>query len=153
MYYCIVLLLTFIISFYGCATSPQTDELLIHSASSTLDIDKIRKLIKNGADVNAFTAGGMTPLLFTSVKGDIEVVKLLLAANADVNAAGKYGITPLLIASEKGHTEVVKLLLAANADVNIRVNIDGIGYTPLSIARQYSHKQIIEILKQYGAKD
>lgn len=56
------------------------------------DIDKIRRLIKAGADVYIRTKDGVAPLWMASQNGHTDIVKLLLEAKADVNAAN-YGGT------------------------------------------------------------
>jgi len=59
------------------------------------DLEKIKLLILEGADVNMINRAGVTPLHFAADRGHKEVVQLLISKGADVNAVTKYGITPL----------------------------------------------------------
>ena len=63
-----------------------------------------------GADVNATTTKGRTPLHIAAVAGQKEVVELLIAKGADVNAKTIAGRTPLYVAAQKGHKDVIELL-------------------------------------------
>lgn len=74
------------------------------------DVAKVEALLDSGADVNAKTHTGATPLIYASWHGHTDVVKALLDHGADVNTVTHDGKTALSIASEKRHSEIVKLL-------------------------------------------
>jgi uncharacterized protein len=67
-------------------------------------------LIQAGADVNAKTSGGYTPLLVAAGRGKTEVVKVLLEAGADVHATGESGYTALVLAQSRGYLETARLI-------------------------------------------
>ncbi|KAJ1466647.1 hypothetical protein T484DRAFT_1861096 [Baffinella frigidus] len=67
-------------------------------------LDAARALLHGGADVNARTVKGNTPLLFACNAGHTETAK----GGADVNAQTVKGNTPLLFACNAGHTETAK---------------------------------------------
>ena len=122
-----------------------TAELKFFSESlGSDDINKIRDLIKAGADVNVANTNGVTLLWLASEKGHVEVIKVLLEAKADVNAAHTNGVTSLWMASQNGHTEVVNVLLKAKADVNAARNTNGV--TPLLIASKNGHVEVVKVL-------
>ena len=92
-------------------------ELLFH-ACKIGDVAEVKRLLAEGADVNAKNEYYVnTPLLIASMDGHEEVVKVLLANGANVNTRNKYGQTPLHEAPTK---EVAVTLLVNGADVNTK---------------------------------
>ena len=152
---CIVCLVALMI-LGSCATTSETRrerKALFQSAESG-DYAEVKRLIEEGADVNAHYKYGMSvktwspALMAASHRGHQEIVKLLIEAGADVNALDNYGngYTALMYASLYGHTEVVKLLIEEGADVNVR-NI--YHHTALFYAR--GHPGVEGLLKEAGA--
>jgi hypothetical protein len=73
----------------------------IFRASCKDDAEQLRRLIEQGADVNARSRDGLTPLIMASLKGKTTVVKLLVEYGADVNAQDNNGWTPLAYALDR----------------------------------------------------
>jgi len=69
-----------------------------------------RLLLEHGADINARSKRGRTPLHWASFDGVPEVVRLLLEHGADVEVKDIHEKTALELAVEKGHDEVAGLL-------------------------------------------
>jgi ankyrin repeat protein len=63
-----------------------------------------------GADINAKSRAGQTPLHMACGIGMLDIIEFLLAHGADVNAKTDNGGTPLSLAKENDHTDVVELL-------------------------------------------
>ncbi|MEI0518875.1 ankyrin repeat domain-containing protein [Brachyspira murdochii] len=84
-------------------------------ASKNNDLETLKALIENGADVNVKDDYNKTALMYASEKGHLEIVKYLLDKGADINAKDNYGKTALMYASEKGHSEVAKFLKSKGA--------------------------------------
>ena len=78
--------------------------------SDEFNIQKVKDLIKRGADINAKNKSGFTPLFLTVILDNVALAKLLISAGADVNAKNKFGITPLKYAVRRGHKEIEALL-------------------------------------------
>ena len=70
----------------------------------------IRRLLEEGADVNAKDRYGGTALMSAARQGNTAIVQMLLDAGADINAKSKSGYTALMKAAEKGHTAVVRAI-------------------------------------------
>ena len=89
-------------------------------------VEMVRGLIAAGADVNAKSKDGCTPLFYV---GDlVEAAQALLAAGAEVDARDENGRTPLHEALGHKSEAVYDALVAAGADVNAQ---DDDGDTPL----------------------
>ncbi len=82
---------------------------------------RVQSLLRQGADVNATQADGMTALLWAAHHEDLKTARQLIAARADVNAANRYGVKPLSLACTAGNTHLVELLLQAGADPNTQL--------------------------------
>ena len=79
----------------------------IPKASKEGDIDLIEFLIENGADIDAKTAHGFTPLLYASKNGHHSIIELLVVNGADVDIKDKAGLTPLMHLARNGYIDMV----------------------------------------------
>lgn len=122
----------------------------LNRASSKGDLSAVKKLISDGADVNATDSSGRTALVEAAWGGHTEVVKYLIEKGADVNTCDNAGYTALMRASEEGHTAVVSTLVQKGADVNICGKVRGT--TALMLAAEQGHIKPLEILIEHGAK-
>jgi ankyrin repeat protein len=89
----IFLLLASFVSVPTAVASP------IHEAALAGDVELVKLLIENGADVDDRDVQGYTPLLLAIQAGHTDIAKVLIANGADVNArsasdGGDY-VTPL----------------------------------------------------------
>jgi uncharacterized protein len=93
----------------------------LRKAADKGELESVRALLAQGADVNAADGEGRTPL--HGAVHHPEVAKLLLAHGARLTARQRVGgYTPMHSAAGFGHPDVVRLLLAQGADVNARAN-------------------------------
>ena len=82
----------------------------LHSAVAANEIEIVKLLLKNGANVNAQQMNGVTALHSAAHIGSLEIVKLLLKNGAEKNAKTSEGKTPLAFAEENGFLKIVKIL-------------------------------------------
>jgi ankyrin repeat protein len=68
-------------------------------------------LIDNGADVNAYSNLGKTPLHFAAMNNHVNLLKLLVASHADIKIRDDAHCVPLHLACKKGSIDAVKFLL------------------------------------------
>ncbi|KAF3063043.1 Ankyrin-1 [Trichoderma lentiforme] len=116
------------------------------SAIINKNMELVKVLIKNGADVNQPLYNQCTPVYMATFGNDIEIVRYLLSHNADPNIASSNGITPLWLAAQQGYSEVARLLAEAKADVHAT---DNSGWTPLHAV--YDTTETVRVLLEYGA--
>ena len=157
------------------APRKRLNELLMRAARQG-NVEKVRNLLGQGADVDARDVYGRTALILASeivptrdrifsptsacsaaiisfsAAGDhIGVVKLLLKAGANVNARDRVDRTVLMTAGRFGQTEVVRLLLAQpGIDVNARDRTDR---TALMIVSFGGWVEIVELLLRHRGID
>ena len=112
------------------------------------DLFKVRRLIKEGCDVNTRGEHGTTPLIWAAIKGHNQVVEELIRKGARVNVKSNTQRTALYWASCNGHCSVVKTLCAAGADTNVQ---DQWGLTPLMGAAERGSDEIVCELIRAGA--
>ena len=112
----------------------------LHRAVKEGDVDRVRQLINDGADVNVredraseLLHGGprlqYTPLHWAAFLGDWEIAEMLIFAGADLNAEDPWYSTPLYLAAEQAHLDFARKLIAEGANVDVRSSMWG--YTPL----------------------
>jgi ankyrin repeat protein len=105
-------------------------------------------LVEAGADKEAVTANGGTPLHVAACEGHVPVVKTLFEAGADKEAATSNGYTPLNVAACEGHVAVVAALVEAGADKEAS---SADGGTPLHQAAYQGHVEVVTALVALGA--
>jgi ankyrin repeat protein len=120
----------------------------LHRAIQKNDVDQVRKLIEEGADVNAKDSSDRIPLGYAAEKGNMEIVELLISSGADVNGKGHDDQVPFVWASEVGHLDIAKLLILEGTDANAR---DNGGSTCLIWAAWKGRTELIQILLDAGA--
>ena len=114
------------------------------------DIEAVRALLTEGADVNAPQGDGMTALHWAAEAGDVEMVGMLLYAGANLQGVTRLGdYTPLHLASKAGKDRVVARLLEAGADPSAYTTTGDV--TPLHFAAASGSVPTVEALLDHGA--
>jgi ankyrin repeat protein len=125
-----------------------TDSLTpLHMAARDGEYETVKKLLQQGANVNAAsTASGSTALMLAATAGHEAIVEMLLDAGATVNTTDTNGGTALMVASSKGYVGIVNKLLQHGADVNLASPKDQLDSTALTLAAGNGHDAVLELL-------
>ena len=121
----------------------------VADAAQARDTAAIRKLIKEGGDVNAAQGDGMTALHHAALNGDAELTTMLLYAGANVGARTRIGgYTPLHLAAQMGHAAVIAPLITAGAEVGA---LTSTGATALMHAAHSGSADAVRTLIENGS--
>jgi len=96
---------------------PCHSQPVLHEAAFRGELDKVKRLVRKGADVNSWW-DQLTALHYACMRGLDPVASHLIKKGADVNASSNTGFTPLGAAAINGNLSTVKLLLEAGADAS-----------------------------------
>ncbi len=122
----------------------------LHDAASRGNLPEVKKLVEQGADINAKLNNGKTALYYATERRKWNVVRWLVEHGADVNAKRNDGWTVLHIAAGNGNLAVVQYLVEKGADVNAKRND---GWTVLHSAtfQVYKDVDLVRYLVEHGA--
>jgi uncharacterized protein len=128
----------------------------LHAAGSEVadavmkgNIQAVRSLIQQKADVNSPQIDGTTALHWAVRLDNLEAADLLFRAGAKVSAANRVGITPLQIAALNGNAAMIEKLVKAGADPNTPLTKEG--DTALMMAARNGKPEAIKVLLDSGA--
>jgi len=147
----------------------------LHHAALNGDLDLVKLLVDNRADVNAASVTGYAPLHLAMAGGYQDVARLLLERGARVNARDRHGNTPLhWIAFADGgsvssfqnsinikdtytyarigpdaYPPLAALLIDRGADINA---VNGHGMTPLGSVNSARNEKVAILLRSKGAE-
>lgn len=100
----------------------------LRDAAWANDIRAARRLIADGANVNAKDDTVQSAYLVTTSEGYLDLLDLTLAHGADVASRDSYDGTGLIRAADRGHADVVGRLIGAGIDVD---HVNRLGWTAL----------------------
>lgn len=126
-------------------------EYLSKKRHETINIDIVKKLIEDGADVNVHDKvnnyGSL--LCMAATIGSLETVKLLVKKHARLNDTNSIGATAMYAAAHTGYFDIVKYLVEKGADFDIPNDSK---VSPLASAAFTKHIDIAIYLLKKGAK-
>ncbi|UXX40675.1 ankyrin repeat domain-containing protein [Wolbachia endosymbiont of Oryzaephilus surinamensis] len=127
-------------------TNDKNGNTLLYSAAEIGDLNLVKLLLDNGANIEAKNGEYQATPLHGAVENyRIDVVKLLLNRGANVNAEDKDNWTPLHYGADTNSSDIVKVLVDAHANLGAKGNY---GKTPLDIAKDKGHNNIVEYLEK-----
>jgi hypothetical protein len=134
-------------------TPPTAAELSsyrgLHAAAANGDVDGIRRLAQNGADLTAFDENGRTPLHVAAFQGHGPAVRALIEAGADPALLDNQRYDSVTIAAVRDDVPTVRALLAAGASARLVTSVyDG---TALIAAAHLGHEGVVRELIRAGA--
>ena len=93
------------------ARKKSTNETLLHIACSKGNLDIVKCLCENGANVEVKDDNGETPLHFACYYGNFSIVKYLCEVKeANIEVENNIGITSLNVARMLKHNRIVKYI-------------------------------------------
>jgi uncharacterized protein len=132
----------------GLAGTAGAGQPSLVDAAEQQDSGQALALIEHGADVNAASPDGTTPLLWAAHSGDYALVQALLKAHAKVDASNSYGANAMLQAAQFGDVRIIEALLKAGANVE-SPNPDG--ETALMLVARAGNVEAGKLLLKHGA--
>lgn len=127
------------------ADGADLDQELVNAIVGN-DADRVRFLIKKGADVNKRDSGGFTPLDSAARGRSATLIEILVEAGADPNTPDADGFFPLLHAINRNHVPSVEMLAKKGANLELKTKQ---GITPLSWAlgdgKYFAAKALIDL--------
>ena len=106
---------------------------VLNPVCKALNINLAKQLIRLGANVNAISEDGFTPLLSVidcshlNPSAAIKLITLLLENGADIEQRGDWDKTPFLKSCTRGIIEITRLLVEHGCNINAQAKeIDGL---------------------------
>ncbi|HYN09316.1 MAG TPA: ankyrin repeat domain-containing protein [Vicinamibacterales bacterium] len=122
----------------------------VADAAKKGDIESVRTLLKQGADVSAALGDGMSALHWAAERADLAMAEMLVYGGANVDSVTRIGAyTPLHLAAKAGSAPVVLALLKVGANASARSTNSGV--TPLHLAAGAGSVQAVTALLDKGA--
>jgi uncharacterized protein len=113
------------------------------------DTISMKLLLDNGANPNAPTSGGTTPIFIPAINGKLILAKILTKYGADVNYnKNTYKVSPLRQAARNGYLEIVRFFIENGAEIDARADDKA---TALTASCSFGQVDIVRYLIEKGA--
>ncbi|MGC3974103.1 MAG: ankyrin repeat domain-containing protein [Nitrospira sp.] len=120
------------------------DQLLIAAAERN-DVESVKRLLRDGAGVQARDAQGRTGLMAATYHNHVDVARVLIQAGSDVNAQDAMQNSPLLLAGASGYLDILRMTLTARPDFTVYNRFGGTALIP---ACERGHVEVVKELLQ-----
>ena len=107
------------------------------------DSARVNELLRQGAELERRSPGGVTPLARACLEGSYEAAEALCAHGAELDTRDDAQWTPLMYAAN-GHPKICAMLLALGADPSLK---NQYGETALDNARQGNKPECVALLQ------
>lgn len=107
------------------------------------DVDRIKKLLKNGYEFNILDEKSRTPLMAALLAEQKDIAALLVPVSKNIKHADRNKNQAIHFAAVNGYTAIVRQLLKKNVDINVQ---DGLGNTALIIAIRHDDARLTRLL-------
>ena len=95
----------------SASANQQTEEPPLYKAAEGNEVDRVKQLLAEGADINQAAGRDLeTPLHRAISRRSTEAARILIEAGADINKPRSDGQTPLEMARDRNRTEILVLL-------------------------------------------
>jgi len=142
--------LTLALAFLPALVVATPAESPVADAAMAGDLDAVRALLRQAADVNAAQADGMTALHWAAEHDAAGLAEMLIYAGANLEAGTRIGAyRPLHLASKAGNAGVVRVLLEAGSDIEAATTAGGAN--PLHFAAATGDIEVVTMLLDHGA--
>jgi ankyrin repeat protein len=138
----------------GVKTPPPKRTSPLFKAVESGDIDKIKKLLAKGEDINSRNKYNWTPLIYAIRRRQTEAALFLIEQGADVKLQARWGPrsepeveSAIIWAAMQGDLLVLRRLIDAGADVDTR---DEDGMTPGMFAANRGYIDLLQALIDAG---
>jgi ankyrin repeat protein len=134
-------------------TAPDETEIAAYrgllAAVAAGNLGEAKRLIADGADLNATDGHGRTPLMVAGYRRDMAAARLLIKAGANVNALDVQRYDLMTIAAVADHVDMVRLAIESGGNTGLVTSpYDG---TALIAAAHLGHVEVVQALIDGGA--
>ena len=95
-------------------------------AAQYRNLEMVRMLLENGADVQSLDYEGCSPLYHASFYQHEHVMDCLVAHKADVSATDRDDASIVSVCASLGRTTALRKLIHAGADLEVRDNVSAL---------------------------
>jgi uncharacterized protein len=128
---------------YDINSTTKVGLMPLHIAIKKRDIDLIKFLLDQGADIEAQDDKGFSPLYYSVVMNHIPIATLLLSQGANPNTKNNIGNTPVHQMAHKNRTEMFELFTSYGVKVDIENNF---GMKPINFAIEAGNNGMIILI-------